>query len=204
MDKMGGGNADGKLQKHAVRRLASRIKVCEVVDSLRKTADFTDGDCRLAAPLTLYQTTIKPEWIDFYDHMNVAYYVMVCDEATGAFWDHVHDGKTIKERDGAELVVLESHVNYVKEVRLGDPVKVTTQLLEVDDKRLRLFHTMLHATEGFVAATNEIKAIGFDLGQRRIMSFRPAARACLQDIWQEHQSLPQPVGAGQGIALKKR
>jgi acyl-CoA thioesterase FadM len=154
--------------------------------------------------LSLYQTVIKPEWIDFYDHMNVAYYVLVCDEATGAFWDFVHDGKTIDGREGAELVVLESHVNYVKEVRLGDPVKVTTQLLEVDDKRLRLFHTMTHATAGFVAATNEIKAIGFDLGQRRIMSFRAPVRARLQEIWQAHQALPLPIGAGQGIALKRR
>ncbi len=158
----------------------------------------------MSESLSLYETVIKSDWIDFYDHMNVAYYVLVCDEATGAFWDFVHDGNTIKGRDGAELVVLESHVNYLKEVRLGDPVKVSTQLLEVDDKRLRLFHTMAHATAGFVAATNEIKAIGFDLGLRRIMPFRPAARAKLQEIWLAHQALPQPVGAGQGISLKRR
>lgn len=158
----------------------------------------------MAAPLTLYETSIKREWIDFYDHMNVAYYVLVCDEATGAFWDYVNDGRGIDRREGAELVVLESHVNYLKEMRLGDPVRVTTQLLEVDDKRLRLFHTMMHATEGFVAATNEIKAIGFDLGQRKIMSFRPPAMARLQTIWQDHQALPQPASAGQGISLKRR
>jgi len=161
-------------------------------------------DKSMAAPLALYETVIKPEWIDFYDHMNVSYYVLVCDEATGAFWDHTNDGRRIEQRDGAELVVLESHVNYLKEVRLGDPVRVTTQLLEVDDKRLRLFHTMMHATAGFVAATNEIKAIGFDLGQRRIMSFRPETRVRLHEIWQEHQSLPQPPEAGQGISLKRR
>ncbi|HVJ42720.1 MAG TPA: thioesterase family protein [Dongiaceae bacterium] len=158
----------------------------------------------MAAALTLYETVIKREWIDFYDHMNVAYYVLVCDEATGAFWDYVNEGKSIEQRDGAELVVLESHVNYLKEVRLGDPVRVTTQLLEADDKRLRLFHTMTHATAGFVAATNEIKAIGFDLSQRRIMSFRPPTLQRLQAIWEEHQALPQPPGAGQGISLKRR
>lgn len=158
----------------------------------------------MQAPLALYETVVQREWIDYYDHMNVAYYVLVCDEATGAFWNYLHDGQAIDQRDGAEMVVLESHVNYLKEVRLGDPVRVTTQLLEVDDKRLRLFHTMTHATAGFVAATNEIKAIGFDLGQRRIMSFRPATRVRLQEIWQAHQELPQPVGAGQGITLKKR
>ena len=158
----------------------------------------------MQGPLALYETVVKKEWIDYYDHMNVAYYVLVCDEGTGAFWNYIHDGLDIDQREGAELVVLESHVNYLKEVRLGDPLRVTTQLLEVDDKRLRLFHTMTHATAGFVAATNEIKAIGFDLGQRRIMSFRPATRARLQDIWLAHQELPQPDSAGQGISLKRR
>jgi acyl-CoA thioester hydrolase len=158
----------------------------------------------MLAPLVLYETVVKREWIDYYHHMNVAYYVLICDEATGAFWDYAHDGQGIGQRGGAEMVVLESHVNYLKEVVLGDPVRVTTQLLEVDDKRLRLFHTMTHATAGFVAATNEIKAIGFDLDQRRIMSFRPAVRTRLQDIWQAHQELPQPTDAGQGISLKKR
>src|SRR6266404_4660682 len=119
---------------------------------------FHNGLGSMSEPLSLYETVIKSDWIDFYDHMNVAYYVLVCDEATGAFWDFVHDGNTIKGRDGAELVVLESHVNYLKYVRLGDLVNVSTQLLEVDDKRLRLFHTMTHATAVFVAATNEIKA----------------------------------------------
>jgi len=155
----------------------------------------------MSGPLALYETVIKPDWIDIYDHMNVAYYVLICDEATGAFWQHVNDGRNLAARQGGELVVLENHVNYLKEVRLGDPVRVTTQLLECDNKRLRLFHTMIHAKEGFVAATNEVKAIGFDLGQRRIMSFQPAVMARLQAVLAEHRQLPQPPAAGKGITL---
>ncbi|HVJ31495.1 MAG TPA: thioesterase family protein [Terriglobia bacterium] len=158
----------------------------------------------MTTALSLYDTVIKREWIDGYDHMNVAFYVLVCDEATGAFWHYANEGRRLEQREGAELVVLESHVNYVKELRLGDPVRVTTQLLEVDDKRLRLFHTMIHGTAGFVAATNEIKAIGFHLGQRRIMSFRPETLQRLRAICQEHRKLPQPASAGQGISLKRR
>ena len=102
-----------------------------------------------------------------------------------------------------ELVVLENHVNYLKEVRLGDPVRVTTQLLEYDSKRLRLFHTMIHAKDGFVAATNEVKAIGFDLNQRRIMSFQPAVQARLQALLAEHRQLLPPPAAGKGITLAR-
>lgn len=155
----------------------------------------------MAAPLALYETVIKPDWIDLYDHMNVAYYVLICDEATGAFWNHVNDGRSLEQRQGGEMVVLENHVNYVREVRLGDPVRVTTQLLEFDNKRVRLFHTLLHATEGFVSATNEVKAIGFDLNQRRIMSFQPIVQAKLQELWGEHRHLPVPPAAGKGITL---
>ncbi|MDY0884853.1 thioesterase family protein [Dongia soli] len=155
----------------------------------------------MAAPLALYETVIKPDWIDLYDHMNVAYYVLICDEATGAFWNHVNGGRSLEHRQGGEMVVLENHVNYVREVRLGDPVRVTTQLLEYDTKRVRLFHTLLHATEGFVSATNEVKAIGFDLNQRRITSFQPLVQTKLQEVWEEQRHLPVPPAAGKGITL---
>lgn len=158
----------------------------------------------MAEPLALYATTIRPEWIDEYDHMNVANYVLVCDQATYAFWEYVNGGRQLAERGGAEYIILETHVNYLNEVRLGDPVRVTTQLLECDDKRFRIFHTLIHTGEGFVSATNEVKALGFDLNARRIMSFKPDVRARMAELVREHAALPVPEAAGRGIALARR
>ncbi len=159
---------------------------------------------RVAAPLTLYETTIRADWIDDFDHMNVANYVLVCDSATYAFWEYVNGGRQQKERGGAEYAVAETHVNYLREVRLGDPVRVTTQLLGADEKRFRLFHTLHHASEDYVSATNEVMALGFDLNQRRILPFSESVQASLQDVLAEHASLPCPANAGHGISMRKR
>ena len=39
----------------------------------------------LATPLELYTDTVRPEWIDYNGHMNVAYFVLAFDYATDAF-----------------------------------------------------------------------------------------------------------------------
>jgi len=150
---------------------------------------------------TLYRTTAKPEWIDEYGHMNMAYYPFVCDQATYAFWEQINAPLGLDERGGAEYAVVESHVNYLREVRRDDPLRVTTQLLGADHKRFRLFHTLFQAGEGYVAATNEIMALGFDLEGRRLMAFNDAVRARLVAWLAEHATLPTPQNAGRGIAM---
>ena len=157
----------------------------------------------MPAPLVLFETRVKPEWLDEYGHMNVANYVLVCDQATYAFWEYANDGLTLDQRQGAEYAVVETHVNYLREVRLNDPLKVVTQLLGCDTKRFRLFHTMYHVDEESVAATNEIMALGFDLNTRDLMSFRPEVSERLSAILNEHSQLPVPKNAGRAIAMQR-
>ncbi|MDH3688688.1 MAG: thioesterase family protein [Gammaproteobacteria bacterium] len=152
----------------------------------------------------LHRTTVKAEWLDNYGHMNMAYYLLVCDEATYAFWEKANDGVPIEERGGAEYAVVETHVNYLQEVQLGDPLCVTTQLLGADEKRFRLHHTMSHETQGFVAATNEVMALGFDLNARKLMKFKESVQAQLRQVLVEHAALPLPKNAGRGISMDKR
>ena len=158
----------------------------------------------MTEPLTLVETQIKPEWIDEYGHMNVAHYVTVCDQATWAFWHYVNDDRRISERGGHEYVVLENHVHYINEVLVHTPVHVTTQLLACDDKRFILFHRLWNSGDDLLSATNEVKAMGFNLNERRIETFTRDVRDALQQLFQSHSALPAPEQAGQGIVLNKR
>ena len=158
----------------------------------------------MTEPLCLHETVVRPEWIDEYGHLNMANYVRVCDDGTYAFWNHVNDGRGLEERDGAEYAVVETHVNYLDEVRLDDPLRVTTQLLAADEKRFRLFHVLYHATKDYVAATNEVMALGFNLKTRALMRFHDPVRARLQEVLAEHASLPMPQNAGRAIGMPRR
>ena len=124
-------------------------------------------------PLRLFETRVKPEWIDEYRHMNVAHYITVCDQANWAFWRLVSGGREMAERDGHEYVIVENHVNYINELDLDTAIHVTTQLLAHDDKRYILFHHVWRDEDGTLAATNEVKCLVFNLQMRRIESFLP-------------------------------
>ena len=158
----------------------------------------------MTEPLKLFATRVKPEWIDEYGHMNVAHYITVCDQATWAFWHFVNDDRCLDQRDGHEYVVLENHVHYISEVVLDTPVQVTTQLLACDDKRFILFHRLWNTEDETLSATNEVKALGFNLRERRIEAFTAEVHDRLNQLRQQHRELPTPEQAGRGIALHKR
>ncbi|MCA8909329.1 MAG: acyl-CoA thioesterase, partial [Rhodospirillaceae bacterium] len=89
-----------------------------------------------AAPLRLLTTPIKPEWLDYNDHLNVAYYVLIFDMAGVALFDHLGMGEAYSRETGGSWVVLESHITYDREVMPSDVVTVETRLIDHDAKRL--------------------------------------------------------------------
>ncbi len=151
--------------------------------------------------LTLHRDVVKADWVDEYEHMNLSYYVLICDQSTYAFWELVNDSKALKQRDGLEYAVVESHVNYLQELRLGDPVRVTTQLIAYDSKRFRIFHELYHEKDGFLSATNEIMALGFDLNSRAICKFNQTVQNNLTTLFDSHKHLDQPRNAGRAISF---
>ena len=145
------------------------------------------------------EAVVKPEWIDEYGHLNMAFYVLICDLATAAFWDAMNAPLPQAERGGAEYAVVEAHVNYLGELRQGAPVAVATQLLAADAKRFRLFHRMSHAQEGYLAATNEVMALGFHLETRAAMAFLPAPRERLRRTAADHAAIARHGHVGRAV-----
>lgn len=92
---------------------------------------------------------VREAWIDYNDHMNVAFYVLVFTNAL----------ETMRAALGlGPLRLAQMHTVYGREVRLGDALRVETQVLGVEAGRLHLFQEMFHAGEGYLAATFEIVA----------------------------------------------
>ena len=122
---------------------------------------------QVAAPVTLVENSVRGEWVDEFGHLNMAHYLTICDQANWAFWNWVnHPVQTIEGRAGHEYVIVENHVTYGAELLEGDAFTIDTQLLDLDDKRMILFHRVLTA-EGQVSSTNEAKLLGFNLQTRR-------------------------------------
>ena len=124
-----------------------------------------------SAPLAV----VRPDWVDSYGHMNMAFYLAVFDMATDALWPRLGLGAPFKKM-GLGTFAAETWVNYVREVREGMPLACESEVLAFDGKRLLGLHRMLHAAEGWLAAENEVLYLCVDLSARRrtSRSCRPA------------------------------
>lgn len=154
--------------------------------------------------LAAHTETVRPEWIDYNGHMNVAYYVLVFDRATDTLFDALGLGAAYRQATDLTLFVVESHILYEREVALGAPLRIESRILGVDGKRLHLGHEMFHGTEGWRAATIELMALHVDLGTRRTSPFPPDRQRLLDAAAGAHAHLPPADWAGRRIGLAQR
>jgi acyl-CoA thioester hydrolase len=154
-----------------------------------------------AAPLDIHRDVVRPEWIDHNGHMNMGYYLVVFDLATDQWFRYVGLDEMHRRSQQSTTFCLEAHVTYHREVRQGDPLRFTTRLLDHDAKRIHYFHEMYHATEGYLAATNELMSLHVSVETRRGAPMAPAILERLCRIQAAHDRLPRPSQVGRRIGL---
>ncbi len=152
-----------------------------------------------AAPLELHSEVVRPEWIDYNGHMNVAYYVLAFDHACDAFLDYVGMDEAYRARTGGSTFAVECHVTYQREVGEGDALRFSIQLLGYDEKRIHFFVRMFHADDGFLAATTEWLSLHVVLPARRVAAMPTEIASSLAEIYAVHRDLPPPPEAGRVI-----
>jgi acyl-CoA thioester hydrolase len=154
------------------------------------------------APLTLYETNVEPEWVDYNGHMSEAYYVLVFGYTTDALLDLIGMDADYREHSGMSLYTLETHISYLLEAREGEPLRVTTQLLDLDHKRAHVFHAMYHGTSDALLATGEILLLNVDTARARSAAFPGEVAVRLEDIKAAHNHLFRPEQAGRSIKIR--
>jgi len=156
------------------------------------------------APLELRRDVVRPEWIDYNGHMNVAYYLLAFDGSADAFLDAVGIDETYRQATGHTTFAAECHVTYQREVVSGDPLRFTAQLIGFDEKRIHLFLSMYHAEQGFLAATSEWLILHVDLSQRRVAPMPRAILDRLAEVYSAHEHLPRPPELGRAVNATRR
>ena len=155
-------------------------------------------------PITIFETTVQPEWIDYNGHMNVAHYLTVFDQAMDAFNETMGIGAAYRAETQNSLFALESRLTYQREVVLGDPLRITLQLLDLDEKRLHFFERMYHAEKDTVMATVEQLVIHVNLATRHSSVMPPAVYRQLETIMHAHRKLPRPAEIDRAIGIRRR
>jgi acyl-CoA thioester hydrolase len=158
----------------------------------------------LSAPFDRHRATVLKEWIDWNGHMNVGYYIVAFDKATDTLCNQLGIGWEYTRDKIGMTFVLEAHATYDREVKEGDPLRITTQILDHDSKRVHYIHNMYHADEGFLAATNELILMNIDYASRRAAPWPAETMRRLDTLAPIHAKLPKPPQAGRVIAIRKK
>ena len=169
--------------------------------------DGEDQPSGETAPI-VHRETVQQDWIDYNGHMNLAYYVLVFDHATDAVQDLVGLDAAYREASGCSIFVVEAHVTYDNEVMLGEEMRIRSRVLDLDEKRLHLFHEMYAGDEndgeGRLAATNELMILHVDLKTRRTAPFPEAVQENLRGMKNSQANWARPPQAGRRIEIKKK
>jgi acyl-CoA thioester hydrolase len=156
------------------------------------------------APFVSSVMAVEPGWIDYNGHLNMAYYHVLFDRAVDEAFALVGVGPDYVKHFGRSFFTAEVHVRYLRELHSGDPVRVTLQLLAFDAKRLHFFEQLVHATEGWVAATSEQMALHVDMSAKKAAPLPRDVAALVSCMMASHSLLPRPEAAGRRIGMPAR
>ena len=157
----------------------------------------------IPAPFSEHREAVDPATCDYNGHMNVGYYLLAFENAARAFFRYVGLSQAYRERTNHALFVSETHLTFEREVRAGERLRFSTQLLGATDKAIDVLHFMVHDDDGRLAATNEVMYLHVDLESRRIVAFPADAQEQLRRIEAAHARLPRPPQAGRRIELRR-
>jgi acyl-CoA thioester hydrolase len=167
----------------------------------------------LPAPYDRFEGEVLPEWIDHNGHLNLAYYIVLFDRATDLMFDELDLGDDYRRRTNNGTFVVETHNLYERELLVGDRVRVATQILAADGKRLHLAHEMFRIAAPIAppiappianaerAAAQELMFLHIDLTARRVSPFPPGLCERIAAAAASHAALPRPAWIGRHIAM---
>ena len=141
--------------------------------------------------MSVYLSTKKviKDWIDYNDHMNVSYYLLMfdkygADKLNDIFKMGEHSAKTTKK----STMIVESHITYNQELQLNDEVDINCIYFNHDKKRLQYKMEMVHKRDKYLASTIEILALYVDLNKRKVVEFENEKIEIMDNFIKENKS----------------
>jgi acyl-CoA thioester hydrolase len=166
--------------------------------------DAADAAALRPGPFLSSVMQIEPQWIDYNGHLNMAYYNVMFDRAIDELWLELGIGPAYMRQRHRSTFTAECHVRYLREIHLGDPVRISVYLLGADAKRLHTFEELRHAGDGWLSATSENMTLHVDMTERRTAPFPPDIRTRIQQVAQAHAALARPDGVGRSVGAPVR
>ena len=126
--------------------------------------------------------TIKKEWTDYNNHMNMAYYVLVFDQTWEIILEKFKMGEKSAKDTQRSTMVVETRTTYDGEVKEGDEVEIVLTFFDHDKKRLHFKMEMIEKSSKKLSATIEMLSLYIDLGKRKVTEFEDEKIKLMNDF----------------------
>ena len=133
------------------------------------------------------QKIIK-DWIDYNNHMNVSYYLLIFDKfGADVLNDTFKMGEHSAKTKGKSTMIVESNITYNQELKIDDIVNVNLVFFDHDKKRLQYKMEMIHKEKKYLASTIEVLALYVDLNTRKVSEFETEKVQIMDDYINSNQ-----------------
>ena len=114
---------------------------------------------------------ILKEWTDYNNHMNLSYYILVFDRGAEVFLSKFKMGEYSAKSTKKSTMVVETHTNYINEVKENEEVDVYLSFFDHDKKRIHYKLEMYKKDSNILSATTEVLSLYIDLSIRKVAEF---------------------------------
>ena len=155
-------------------------------------------------PLRLFEMTVPTDWTDYNNHMNESRYLQVFSNTSDAFMAAAGATPDYVRETKCSYYTAETHLTHKKEVKALEPVHVTAQLLDHDEKRAHIFYRLFHSRTGDELACCEQMMLHVDMAAGKTVAAPKAIHDKIAEIALAQKDLPRPPEAGRGIGIKRK
>ena len=131
---------------------------------------------------------IIKDWTDYNEHMNMAYYVLIFDEAWETMLNKFDMGGAKAQINKRSTMVVETRTTYDNEVKENEEVDVYLSYFDHDKKRLHYKLEMYEKSKNILSATTEVLSLYIDLNIRKVAEFESDKVKIMDQFIKENKS----------------
>ena len=153
--------------------------------------------------LETWRGTVSQDWTDYNGHMTEFRYLEVFSMATDTFLVWIGGGPAYVET-GASWYTIETHIKHIDEIAAGRAMRVETQLIDHDKKRIHLHHHLYDAEDGRLLATGEHMLMHVDMTETRSSEMPEAMKAICDEVASRQADMENPDSVGASIGIRRK
>lgn len=146
---------------------------------------------------------IKPEFLDHNGHVNMAYHLVLADEALDLRFQQLKGADYVEGR-GMTTFAAEVHVRYLREMTIRDDIRGRVFWVESDAKRTRWAVELFRASDGVVVTTVEGVSMSVSVETRKVTPYPEDVSSRLEAaVSGDGRSVNELDWLGRSVAMKK-